>query len=73
LSIFSCTQLFALPAQWTFVAVLLAAQPTGVNAYVFAERYGSAQALATTSVFLSTVCSLLTISTLLYLYKAGMF
>ena len=66
---FSCTQLFNLSTHWTFIAVLMAAQPTGVNAYIFAERYNTAQALATTTVFLSTAVSLLTIPALLYLYK----
>lgn len=70
---FACTQVFALSAQWTFIAVLMAAQPTGVNAYIFAERYGTAQALATTTVFLSTTVSLLTIPVLLYLYHSGAF
>ncbi len=70
---FTCTQLFALPAMWTFIAVLMAAQPSGVNAYLFAERYKTARALATTSVFLSTALSLLTIPALLYLYKTGAF
>ena len=69
----TCTQVFALSAHWTFIAVLMAAQPTGVNAYIFAERYQTAQALATTTVFLSTVCSLLTIPVLLYLYQSGAF
>jgi predicted permease len=70
---FASTQVFALSAQWTFIAVLMAAQPTGVNAYIFAERYGTAQALATTTVFLSTTVSLLTIPALLYLYHSGAF
>ncbi len=68
-----CTLIFDLRALWTFIAVLMAAQPTGINAYIFAERYGSAQALATTSVFLSTVCSLFTIPLLIYLYHQGLF
>jgi predicted permease len=65
----SCTLLFNLNPHWTFVAVLMAAQPTGVNAYIFAERYHTAQALATTTVFLSTAISLLTIPALLYFYQ----
>ena len=69
----TCSQVFLLSAHWTFIAVLMAAQPTGVNAYIFAERYNTAQALATTSVFLSTVFSLLTIPVLLYLYQSGAF
>ena len=69
----SCTQVFSLPNHWVFIAVLMAAQPTGVNAYLFAERYKSAQALATTTVFLSTALSLLTIPALLYLRESGAF
>ena len=69
----TCTQVFVLSAHWTFIAVLMAAQPTGVNAYIFAERYQTAQALATTTVFLSTAFSLLTIPVLLYLYQSGVF
>lgn len=65
----SCSQVFELSAHWTFVAVLMAAQPTGVNAYLFAERYKTAQGLATTTVFLSTTFSLFTISLILYLYQ----
>ena len=70
---YSCSQVFALSAHWTFIAVLMAAQPTGVNAYIFAERYGTAQALATTTVFLSTAFSLLSIPVLLYFYQSGAF
>jgi len=68
---YSCSQVFALSAHLTFIAVLMAVQPTGVNAYIFAERYGTAQALATTTVFLSTAFSLLSIPVLLYLYQSG--
>ena len=70
---YTCSQVFALSAHWTFIAVLMAAQPTGVNAYLFAERYGTAQALATTTVFLSTAFSLLSIPVLLYFYQSGAF
>ncbi len=70
---YSCSQVFTLSAHWTFIAVLMAAQPTGVNAYIFAERYGTAQALATTTVFLSTAFSLLSIPVLLYLYQSRVF
>ena len=69
----SCALVFELSAHWTFIAVLLAVQPTGINAYIFAERYKAAQALATTSVFLSTVASLVTIPVLLYCYQSGLF
>ncbi|MEM7294144.1 MAG: AEC family transporter, partial [Pseudomonadota bacterium] len=70
---FFCTELFQLSTHWTFVAVLLAAQPTGVNAYIFAERYESAQALATTTVFVSTAVSLITLPVLIYLQSSTLF
>jgi predicted permease len=54
---------------WTAAATLLAAQPSGVNVYLFAERYSAAKGLATTTVFLSTSLSVLTISALLYLLR----
>jgi len=69
---FSCSMVFNLSAHWTFIAVLLAVQPTGINAYIFAERYKAAQALATTSVFFSTIVSLITIPILLYCYQFGL-
>jgi hypothetical protein len=52
---------------------IMASQPTAINAYLFAERYNAAQALATTLVFLSTSFSLLSIPVLLYFYQAGFF
>ena len=58
---------FALPAQWSRAAVLLAAQPTGVNVYLFAMRYRTAEELATTTVFLATSFSLISLSVVLYL------
>jgi len=69
----SCHTIFALSAQWTFIAVLMASLPTGINAYLFSERYNTAQALATTSVFLSTSFSLLSIPVLLFFYQTGFF
>lgn len=59
---------FELPRLWTAVAVLTAAQPVGVNVYLFAQRYGTATALVTSTVFLSTVTSVATLSFLLYVF-----
>ena len=60
---------FELPPLWTMVAVLTAAQPCGVNLYLFAQRYRTAPALATSSVFLSTVISMATLSLLIYFVR----
>jgi malonate transporter len=60
-------KVFTLPATWVAVAVILAALPSGVNVYIFAERYGRAVATATTTVFLATVLSMITLPILLLL------
>lgn len=59
--------LFAVPVlgmegPWVSVAVLLAAMPCGVNAYLFGARYDAAAEVAARTVFLTTATSLLTIS-----------
>ena len=58
-----------LPSSWSKAAILLAAQPTGINVYLFAARYAAAKDLATTTVFLSTLLSLLSLSAALYLLQ----
>ncbi|HYF55871.1 MAG TPA: AEC family transporter [Salinarimonas sp.] len=55
------TRIFVLPPAWTGVAVLFAACPTGVNAYLLAERYKRGVALTSSAVSLSTVLSMVTI------------
>ena len=57
---------FELSPLWTMVAVLTAAQPCGVNLYLFAQRYNSAPALATSTVFFSTLVSVVTLSALMF-------
>lgn len=58
---------FALPPLWVAVLVLLAALPTGVNAYLFAQRYQVGLATATTTIFLSTLFGLISLPVVLYL------
>ncbi|HSP25579.1 MAG TPA: AEC family transporter [Saliniramus sp.] len=50
----------ALPPLWGATAVLLAACPTGINAYLLAQNYREGVALASGSVFLTTVLALAT-------------
>ena len=64
------SQVFQLPPLWTAVAVLIAALPTGVNAYLFAQRYNIGIATATTTIFLSTALSMLTLPVVLWLLGA---
>lgn len=56
---------FALPPLYVNVGVLLAALPTGINAYVFAARYQVAEAPMAGAIFLSTALSFVTLSLLL--------
>ncbi|MEL6422518.1 MAG: AEC family transporter, partial [Pseudomonadota bacterium] len=57
--------IFDLPALWLGVAVILAACPTGANAYLFAARYERAVGSVSGSVALTTLLSLVTITALL--------
>lgn len=63
------TQVFQMPPVWAGVAVLFASCPSGINAYLFAERYGEGVALASSAVTLSTFLALGT--TLAWLYVLG--
>lgn len=54
------TQVFAMPPAWSGVAVLFAASPCGINAYLFAERYRQGVADASSAIALSTALSLFT-------------
>ncbi|MCU4182666.1 AEC family transporter [Bosea sp. BH3] len=54
------TKVFEMPAHWSGVAVLFAACPCGINAYLFAERYRQGVADASSAISLSTLLSLFT-------------
>lgn len=51
------------------VAVIMAAQPTGLNAFLFANRYNNGVAISTTSIFISTIISIFTLWTVMYLFE----
>ena len=61
---------FVLNTVETIAVVVLAAQPSGVMVYLFAERYGSGQRLATTTIFISTVVSMVTVTVVLGLLRS---
>jgi malonate transporter len=65
------THVFDLDPLWVQIAVITAAQPSGVMVFIFATRYGTAQALTTTSIFLSTVFSVVTLWAILWLFRGG--
>ncbi|MDX3805939.1 AEC family transporter [Bosea thiooxidans] len=52
------TRVFEMPVHWSGVAVLFAACPCGINAYLFAERYRQGVADASSAITLSTLLSL---------------
>lgn len=56
--LFLTTRVFQMPPVWSGVAVLFASCPSGINAYLFAERYGEGIPLASAAVTLSTVLAL---------------
>jgi predicted permease len=52
---------FPVPPIWAGVAVLFAAAPSGINAYLFAERYKSGVQLSSNGIALSTALSVFSI------------
>jgi len=62
-------KVFAMPPVWSGVAVLFAAMPSGVNAYLFAERYKVGVGLSSSAIALSTGLSVL--STMFWLWLIG--
>jgi len=59
--------LLGLPLLWTQVAVVLAAMPSGVTAFLFASRYGAAKNTVTTTIILSTFLGLVTVPATIWL------
>lgn len=70
LLVYLMCRLLAIETLWTQVAVTVAALPAGVNAYLFAQRYETGVRAATTTVFLSTLVSAVTLSILLWVFHA---
>lgn len=57
---FGLTQVFGVDIAGTRSAVMTAAMPPGVNAYLFANIYGSARRVAASSVLIATAASIIT-------------
>ena len=57
---------------WTHIALMLAAMPTGANAYLFAQRYDSGAAPVSGAIAVGTALSLITLSGLFLLMDAGL-
>jgi malonate transporter and related proteins len=64
---FVCAWLFEFEPVWTAVAVILAACPAGINAYVFASRYQAIVPSTATAIVLSTLVAIPVLSVVLAL------
>lgn len=62
---------FPMPPVWAGVAVLFAASPCGINAYLFAERYRTGVGIAAGSITLSTLLSVVTTTAWLAILGVG--
>lgn len=60
---------FSMPPVWAGVAVLFAASPSGINAYLFAERYKTGVPIASGAIAVSTALSVLTTAFWLFVLK----
>lgn len=56
---------------WTQIVLVLAAMPTGANAYLFAERYATGTASVSGAIAVGTALSLVTLSALFLLMDMG--
>ena len=65
------TKLFTMPPAWAGIAVLFAAMPSGVNSYLFAERYKTGMSLTSGTISLSTALSVVTTPVWLWVLGVG--
>jgi predicted permease len=63
------TRVFDLDTTWAWVVTLLSAMPTGVNVFIFANKYGAGTATAGTTIVLSTALGAGTVSVLIWLIE----
>ncbi|MFH1555993.1 MAG: AEC family transporter [Pseudomonadota bacterium] len=71
LLVYLLTLVLPMPPVWAGVAVLFAAMPCGINAYLLAQRYGVGVHTSASAVSLSTVLGLFTIALWLYVLGVG--
>jgi malonate transporter and related proteins len=58
-------QLFAVSRLWASTALLTAAMPVGISAYIFSQQYKACEAPIAASIIISTTASILTLSALI--------
>ena len=64
---FMVAHVFALPPVWVGTAVIMAATPTGLNAYLFAAKYDVGVASVSSTIVLSTALSIIIIPVIILL------
>lgn len=64
-------KVFSMPPVWSGVAVLFAAMPCGINAFLIADRYKTGVALASSAIAVSTGISLVTVVFWLWMLGVG--
>ncbi|NLR96023.1 AEC family transporter [Rhizobium sp. P38BS-XIX] len=57
---------------WIEAAVLMAALPTATNVFVIGQQYGVWQERASATILITTACSVVTVSLVLYAMRTGM-
>ena len=67
----AAAQIMHLQPLWIHVAVLIAAMPTGANAYLFAQRYTKTTPAVSGAIAFGTMFAALTTAALLYLMDSG--
>ena len=60
-----------IPDIWVYSVVLLAALPTATNVFIIAQQYQAWEQRASSMIVISTLLSIFTVTTLLYLAKNG--
>lgn len=61
-SVWASCHLLGLSPQWTAAMVLTSSVPTGVNAWLIANRFGAGQGLAASAITLSTLLGVVTVT-----------
>lgn len=59
------------PQVWVYSAMLICALPTATNVFVLAQHYDAWATKASAAILATTLCAIVTVSTLLYLIKQG--
>jgi malonate transporter and related proteins len=57
--------------EWLYVAVLLAAMPTGINAFIFSSKYGIREETISKTIVVSTLISSIVVTVLLGLFMGS--